>query len=752
MVTPKKFQDSIYSFDDLTVDRENFRLFKGGQSLSITPRAFDVLVYLIEHRGRVVEKSELFEQIWKEAYVTDNALTKVIKEIRQTIGDEASAPRYIETIPKRGYRFIADVGLEEEKGFKTTAAPTVLENAQHLSSDLPSAQAKPLINDDVAAPPTKTHPWLGKRKLIGMAISLGIIAIAALVIWKMKAKTAWSDWPVVTGKAQITFSPSIDSYPTFSPDGNSIAYSSDQSGSVEIYSKQLTPGAREIQLTNDGKQNFQPVWSPDGKMIAYHSKERGGIWVMPAFGGVPRQLSEFGSWPAWSPDSSQIAFQSGALTDLSASAIDVLPPSTVWIVSLRGGAPIQLTKAGTPKGGHGSPTWSPDGQRIVFLVSDNKTSEMWMMSAKGENLKQLTDGHVFHRNPVFAPDGQSIYFTIGGVGNKDQALMEVAFSLSTGELSGEPMMVLDTGAMVSRNLTVSRDGKKIAYSLVSSKSNLWSVPLVPETGAASGSPVPMTQDTSIRNLFPSFSADGKRIAYGVWRHGTKSSIWVMDADGKNHTQMTNELSYDNFPFWLPQGNRIAFLSAREGKYALWSIELENGSEKILREININMTFPRFSPDGKEVIFNSNAGAAPNVWKASIEGGEPKQLTFDQESAGYACWSPDGKMIAFQIKRGDDTHIAVMPSSGGEVTQLTFDRGQSWAHSWSPDGDKIAFAGFRNGYWNIWWVSQSTKAQKQVTNYSKLNSYVRYPAWSPSGNQIVYEYAETNSNIWMLELK
>jgi Tol biopolymer transport system component len=105
-----------------------------------------------------------------------------------------------------------------------------------------------------------------------------------------------------------------------------------------------------------------------------------------------------------------------------------------------------------------------------------------------------------------------------------------------------------------------------------------------------------------------------------------------------------------------------------------------------------------------------------------------------------------------MKRGDDTHVMVMPSGGGSLKQLTFDRGQSWMHSWSPDGDKVAFAGFRDGRWNVWWVSLSTMRQKQVTNYTKLNAYVRYPAWSPLGNQIVYEYAETTGNIWMMEFK
>jgi Tol biopolymer transport system component len=93
-----------------------------------------------------------------------------------------------------------------------------------------------------------------------------------------------------------------------------------------------------------------------------------------------------------------------------------------------------------------------------------------------------------------------------------------------------------------------------------------------------------------------------------------------------------------------------------------------------------------------------------------------------------------------------------PGEGGAITQLTFDKGQSWNGSFSPDGDKIIFAGQRGDYWNLYWVSRSTRQQRQITSYTKLNAYVRYPAWSPVGNQIAYEYTETTGNIWMIELK
>ncbi len=123
MESPKKSNNYGYYFDDVVIERDNFRVRKGGQLKALTPRAFDILVYLIERRRRVVEKQELFERIWKETFVTDNALMRAVKEIRRELGDDASAPRYIQTVHKRGYRFIAELKdtPNEELEFETEA-------------------------------------------------------------------------------------------------------------------------------------------------------------------------------------------------------------------------------------------------------------------------------------------------------------------------------------------------------------------------------------------------------------------------------------------------------------------------------------------------------------------------------------------------------------------------------------------------------------------------------------------------------
>jgi DNA-binding winged helix-turn-helix (wHTH) protein/pimeloyl-ACP methyl ester carboxylesterase len=131
----------LYLFDDVVVDRVAFRVQKGGGARKITPRAFEVLLYLLEHSRRVVNKQELFDHVWGERFVTDNALSRIVKEIRQVIGDNADAPRYIETVPKRGYRFIAQLSCIEAEtppdATQTASRGSPIKEATSLNAGFP---------------------------------------------------------------------------------------------------------------------------------------------------------------------------------------------------------------------------------------------------------------------------------------------------------------------------------------------------------------------------------------------------------------------------------------------------------------------------------------------------------------------------------------------------------------------------------------------------------------------------------------
>lgn len=167
--------ENFYQFDDITLDCENFHVQKDGQNITLTPRAFDVLVFLLQNNGRVVEKQEIFDSVWKDTFVSDNALTKIIKEVRQALKDDASNPRYIETVLKRGYRFISEVEKKNNHTF-----PEI--ERTHPKQSIAEEEDK--VSERTTQPPhQKPAPRFAVSKTVVALSVVGLISISALVTW-----------------------------------------------------------------------------------------------------------------------------------------------------------------------------------------------------------------------------------------------------------------------------------------------------------------------------------------------------------------------------------------------------------------------------------------------------------------------------------------------------------------------------------------------------------------------------------------
>jgi len=676
-----------------------------------------------------------------------DVMASVLERELQPLGDQLpGAPAGLKKIVQKMLR------KSREERYQTMAE--VQSDLKKLQHELENPVAEPAETKAIAFSTNRwwaTHPklkWLAAGVLVVLVfgIVVGLYELSRRFLLRRKPETVTIQ-PSLLKTVQLTSWNGLDLGPSFSPDGSAIAYSSDHSGSLEIYVKQLAAGGREIQITTDGQQNLQPAWSPDGRVIAYHSRKRGGVWLVPALGGVARQLTEFGSYPAWSPDGSLIAFQSAGIGEgvlsISSGAISA---STIWIAPSGGGAPKQISQPSSSPGNHGSPTWSPDGKTIAFTSFDlSRQPEIWLVNADGSQPRFVRNGI----EPVYMPDGKSICF-IGNPLNSSYGIWQIPVSPSPSSTNVEPVKVMDAGAATIKRLSITPDGKRLAYTALMQTSNLWSLALTPSFEPAAP-PTALTRELNYRTSGPAVSPDGEKIAYTVNRAGGQpAGLWIINANGTNPTQISNESVVG--PTWSQDGEHILYVTRREGRAVLWSIPRGGGKERQVLDLDQGASFLRVSPDGKQVAFNLTDHGVMNLWLAQISGGAPTQLTFDRESMGFANWSPDGRFIALGVKRGDDHYIGVVPSSGGEVRQLKLDRGISSPGSWSPDGSKIVFSGARNGVWNVYWISPTTNEQHQLTKYTGMNTLIRYPVWSPKGNQIVYEFGETTANVWMLELK
>ena len=682
-----------YQFDGIEVHRRTFEVWKAGAPLSLEPKSIRLLLYLIANRDRTVSKEELFGAVWTGTAVTDNALTRVIAQLRRELGDDARQPRYIQTVPTLGYRFIAQL--------EAAAAPSA-----------------------------------AKRRYVYAAAAIFVFCGAAT--WIALQSRATAAWPMevrTSGSLQLTTSSGLDISPTFSPDGASMAYASDRSGRFEICIR--TAGGRETQLTKDGAQNIQPAWSPNGKSIAFHSVANGGIWIIPSAGGSARRLTKSGSQPAWSPDSTRLAFRNEDVFSLSANDFFNNTRACVSMVSVAGGEPEAITKPGRPEGRHTSPSWSPDGSRVLFSVQTGGAGELWTVQPGRSQPTRLAalKGNVYIA-PIYNPTGDSLFY--GAMARThDFGIWQLHLTSGGLRAAGEPVEIAHIGTSIPRDLALSRDGKHLAYTLSTPASSLWTLdPKSPERRA------PLYKDVVYRTSSPVFSPDGRHVAFFVRLFGGYGDVWTMNADGTGAAPLTSNTAVNMMPNWTPDGSAVIYTRDAGKGMQLFAMSMADRSEEPLLNGQRVMGWSRLSPDGKEIVYQTTRQGVTDVWSMPLSTGKPRQLTHDAESAGFPAWSPDGRSIVYQIFRGQNTYLAIMDRHGNGQRQLNSDAGHSWAFSLSPDSRKIVYAGLRQGTWNLWTFDRETSRQEKLTDYTTLASYVRYPAWSPDGKQIVFEYSTT----------
>ena len=680
----------LYEFGDVRVDPVAFRVLKAGQPVSVEPKAFEVLLYLVQNPGRLVEKKELLEQVWPNTVVTESAMTRVIADLRRALGDTAREAHYIETVPTKGYRFIATV--RRVSGEETLT---------------PAGGARPPLR-------------IASRAAVAAGLALGLVLLL-LAVRATRRRPAPAAAPAASlHSQQVTDSPGLDLFPTFSPDGAQIAYSSDKGGGFEIFIRQLAPGGRDIQITSDGQENIQPAWSPTGQEIAFTSRGRQGIWLVPALGGVPRRLTDFGSHPSWSPDGKTIAFQSTLLGDVWTGAPAALSPSSLFTVAVIGGTPVALTRPGSPPGGHGAPCFSPDGAWIAFSTFGDRLSELWRVSRDGQTLDRVTrtgpDLRAIFFEPAFSPRGDWLYVA-ASESRRNSVLERFRVPSKPGEEWGDSEQVGVAATVAIRHPVVRPDGSGIAYSSLSKRGDIASLPIDPATSLPSGPPVFLTRKSGRRSTVPVFSPDGSRIAFVSHSLGSPSQIWLMDPNGDHTEPATMSPEPANSPSWFPDGKGVTYLSTRAGSTALFSVDLSSRAETKIREMPKSSICAALSPDGRQIAFAADSEGARCAWIVPIEGGEPRRVAAGPDSVGFPFWSPDGTHLATDVRRKGENLLVEIPVAGGPQRILLRQAGESWPHSFSPDGQRIVYAGQRAGRWNLYWVSVQGGPERQLTSYA-----------------------------------
>jgi len=712
----------LYRFDGFVLDPLNLRLTANGEKRSLEPKSFRLLQFLIENRSRVVSKDEILRVVWEEVAVTDNALTRAVTQIRKALEDDPKHPRFIETIPTVGYRFTGHV--------------------TEMADPLPAASEPPPA---LAPPPVRRFSW---RPVA--VIAAASVAVILGGVWL--AKRSSSSNRRVVAIRQITRSPAADLWPSFSPDGSQVAYSSNRSGQFEVYIRSLAPDGAERQVTSDGQENIQPAWSPDGQYLAYVSRLHGGIRIIPASGGPRRYVSDTGDSPQWSPDSRKLVIREfGPNLNPGGEGTPVDTGSILALVDPAGGPARPLTDPKAPPFNPSSPRWLADGRHVVFASASpgslrSDRSGLWVVDVESRALYNLAVGAV-PRFPVFSPDARDLNFA------DYAARVPGIWRAKTGAdwkiKSAEPLIPLE-GAY-AENLTLSSDGARIAFSRRTGESAIWSV-TVDARGVASGEPAPLFRDRSYRNLSAHFSSDGSKIAWNSVQADRMGVIYVANADGSSPVAITTANQNAGRPQWVGKELTLAYQTQWNGEPSYWITPLQGKPERVNLALDLKHADRlRLSSDGTMVTAHVSTPEGLQVVTTPLHGSAVRTLTPASRSIGFPCWSPDGRWIAAEERKQGRTTVVVIPSGGGEIRTVASEFTQYYAYDWAPDSDRIVFAGLRDGVWNVYWISLSTEKVEQLTHFTTQSGFVGYTSWSPKGDRILFERNDMASNIYLADL-
>jgi Tol biopolymer transport system component/DNA-binding winged helix-turn-helix (wHTH) protein len=645
----------LVRFDAFELDVSSGELRQAGVRLNLQEQPRHLLTALVERPGKLVTRDELRRRLWPADTFVDfeHGLNAAVKRLRDALGDSAETPRYVETVPRRGYRFVAPVEI--------VAEPVGDIGVLQPSDPIPNGPIGPAPRLETPGP--QRHRW--------RPFSVGATAIVFLSLgaaWLSRMSSASSGSAPAMRVVPLT---TMNGYEAgeLSPDGRLVAFEwdGDRQDNWDIWVK-LVGSSEMRQLTTDPAADVAPAWSHDGLQIAYVRAAgyprtlTGLVRVMSAMGGGDRQVSDFAiAGPArWSPDDRYIvagrAFQHNVAD----------PNAGIYLIPLQGGEPRAITRPKAPEV-HIAPVFSPDRRRLAYIACETST----LMNCQLQVLdvdsafggvgppRQVTRHRVMTwiEGVSWSQDGRSLIY--GATEMLGAHLWRVNVD---GSGSRERIEIAGAGAKFP---SVPPAGDRLSFTRVFDDRDIYRV----EPGR---SPEPVAR-SSMSESNVQFSGDGKRIAFCSDRASDSAEVWVANADGSSPAQLTHGPGLIQCsPAWSPDGH-IAFDSeASDGTWHIWTVDHEGGSVHQVTTDAGDQNHPTWSRDGQWIYYPWRQPGEPDfwrrdIWRTNVRTAVKERVT-ETGQAAVARESLDGTTLFFRnIMPGGP--LLAKPLTGGPVRTL-----------------------------------------------------------------------------------
>jgi eukaryotic-like serine/threonine-protein kinase len=617
---------------------------------------------------------------------------------------------------------IINKALEKDRALRCQSAAELCADLKRVKRDTDSGRAVAPVSDQRK----ETAPIERRYSKRWAAIALAGVALIAVITGAVWFRFFRPSSKVTEPMRIVPFTsyPGHQGGPRFSSDGKQIAFAWDgeKEDHWHVYLKQIgTEGL--LPLTKGSGDEGNPTWSPDGRYVAFQRGD--GIYVIPALGGPERRLLA-PSWDFdWSPDGKYLVCEAPPNGALSLVAVD----------NPENKRPL-TTSVGQTYDAY--PRFSPDGTTVAFvrlLSNVAYVQDVHLVRIAGGEPKRLTFDNTSIGGLDWTPDGAYIVFSSDRLGGNGRL-----WKVSASGGAPEPLSVGQGGAS---SLTLSRDGRRLAYTQTSQNVNIWRYEVAQGIGRTAP-PTKLIASTE-QDVSPDFSPDGKRIVFASTRSGPLE-IWVCESDGSNARQLTFLGGIACNPRWSPIGREIAFESSPEGHAAIFVVDVEGGRPRRLTTDASRNTMPGWSRDGKWIYFVSDRTGTWQVWKMPAEGGQAVQVT--KKGGDVPFESPDGKTLYYWNWNSNSGSFCKVPVGGGEEAPV-FERlaaPGSYAN-WGLTAEGIYFYNYTTKA--IEFISFATHKVTQIARPEKpLGSYPSL-AVSPDGRWILWGQVDQDTSKIML---
>jgi Tol biopolymer transport system component/DNA-binding winged helix-turn-helix (wHTH) protein len=725
----------LYEFGPFVLNPSEQVLLRGGQPVPLRPKVYDLLVVLVGRPNHLFRKRELMDALWPGEAVEEGNLDKNISMLRRALG--GGGARYIETVPRRGYRFNAEVravatdGAETELVVETQTRVSLVVEEESDDGPAPevqaltSAQTGNALRVAAATPPRRLFRWLAPAAVL-------LLLLAGVIAWRLgRADHPWRNPLAGAQFTLLTDFPGAEWDAVVSRDGKSVAFLSDRGGPLDVWVGHIDTGefqnltkGQAPDIGNPRVRNLS--FSPEGSQVAVEVRLEGRVytWAAPTMGGPVRPYAD-GVELAWSPDGTRLAYHTDGPGD----------PIFVSVPGEKIGKQIYAAELGVHC--HHL-AWSPDGAFIYFVRGfPPDEMDVWRVRPTGGTAERVT----FHNSRVShltflnartllyiarAEDGTGPW--LYGVDVERRVPQRISF-----------------GVERYTSVAASADGRRLVATVANPDANLWRVPITDgavEEPAAQRVPLPTTRGVSPR-IGPGYLLylSSKGGNDGLWKYADQTSVELW---GASLGRVFEGAAIS------PDGRRVAFTAQKAGRNRLY---LMNPNGTGLVELADSLSIrgaPAWPPSGEWVTVAAAQGGGEGLFKVPLDGGEPVRLV--GEKAANPVWSPDGSFLVYSgVEVGTTIHLKAVTAHGEPyaIPELILARG---ANRFTFIPGRPVLVVLKGDVWhkNFWSVDLVTGEQRQLTNFSREFLISDFDI-SPDGREIIFSRQKENANVIMIDL-